>query len=370
MSAPRYNKQDDSNLHHDLQAAARDYLTRHNEHRFANRWMIGKLIGLAALCLLFHVGSLLASSTVDFAWRYVGFMFMAMMLAVNVMHDASHNAFFKGRRANRLLSVAVGIPLGMDADSWRVRHVEHHHAHLNVQGFDLDIEENGVLRQTPFQRFRHFMRLQQYYWPLVAALTFPCIVWCFDWLDRSGRTPVAARLRHRGVTGWCLFLLPKLIHLMLALVVPWWALSSTSVGITTILVCYLVSQMLASLVFVVLILGAHWAMGTFYQPPESGQFSHGRYRHIFATTVDWVPRPRWLSYWLGELNRHLTHHLFPHWNHRHYPALANIIAKTAAKHGVPYHCLSLTDMLHAQQCFLTAMGKGRTVTTSTTQQRR
>lgn len=359
VKAPTYQQRDDLALHRDLTQAANQYLLRNNDHRFADGWMIGKLLFLLSLCTLFYGVSLAAATSVGFACGYFGFIFTAMLLAINAVHDASHNAFFRQQWANRALNTVICIPLGLDPDCWRVRHVECHHAHLNVKDFDLDIEENGVLRQTPFQRIKSFMHAQQYYWPFVAALTFPCIIWFYDWYDRSGKTPVRPKMRHQGLTGWAIFLTAKALHLQLALAIPFWVLRQQGVSTETLLLCYLGSQMLSSLIFVVLILGSHWAMGTFYEAPTDGRFKHGRYRHVFATTIDWVPRPRQASYWLGELNRHLTHHIFPNWNHRHYPALSAIIAEVAPRHDVTYHCVSLGDILAAQQRFLRAMGRGQ-----------
>lgn len=362
MTAPTYQQRDDLALHRDLTKAANQYLLQRHDHRFADGWMIGKLLCLLALCGLFYTTALLSGEPVIFACGYFAFIFTAMLLAINAVHDASHNAFFRQAWANRALNFVICIPLGLDADCWRVRHVECHHAHLNVQGYDLDIEENGVLRQTPFQRIKRFMQAQQYYWPFVAALTFPCIIWFFDWIDRAGKTRVQPKMRHQGVRGWGVFLTAKTLHLLLALALPYWILRQQGIGGDTLLWCYLAGQMLSSLIFVVLILGSHWAMGTFYEVPEDGHFQHGRYRHVFATTIDWVPSPRWLSYWMGELNRHLTHHIFPNWNHRHYPALSDIIAQVTQRHGVTYHCVSLKEILIAQQRFLRAMGKGETAT--------
>lgn len=120
---------------------------------------------------------------------------------------------------------------------------------------------------------------------------------------------------------------------------------------------YLLCQMLASLIFVMLIIGTHWAKGNSYCPTPQGKLPHSRYSHLFATTCDWHTKPRWLHYWLGGLNLHLTHHLFPHWNHRHYPALAAIIARTAALYGYDYQCLNLRQLLSSQQQFLQQLGQ-------------
>ncbi|MBE1043055.1 fatty acid desaturase, partial [Escherichia coli] len=50
-----------------------------------------------------------------------------------------------------------------------------------------------------------------------------------------------------------------------------------------------------------------------------------------------------LGYWLGGANLHLTHHLFPHWSHRHYPALSRIIGEVAPRFGIDYRLLELGE---------------------------
>lgn len=84
---------------------------------------------------------------------------------------------------------------------------------------------------------------------------------------------------------------------------------------------------------------------------------HGWYRHNFATACDWQTSPRGLQHLTGGLNYHLTHHLFPGWNHRHYPALAAIVAQLAAQHGMEYRCIGYRELLAQQQQFLRRMGQ-------------
>ncbi|SEM48818.1 linoleoyl-CoA desaturase [Pseudomonas sp. ok272] len=351
-------QRDDADVHKALMQAANDYLAAHRDHRFADAGMIVKLGLLVLAGAGFYGMSLQQSTGWGYFGYYLGFIFTAMLITVNVVHDASHNAFFKRRWANRWLNVMVSIPLGLDPDCWRVRHVIFHHGHNNVEGYDLDIEPNGVLRQTPFQRWKPFMRVQRFYWPLVAAMTFPYYIWLFDWLDRAGQTPVTRRMAQHGVRGWGLFVLGKGLHLTLALLIPLWVLPPTLSALDIVLV-YLVSQMLSSLLFVMLIIGTHWAKAKFYRAPYSGELPHGRYHHVFATTIDWQTTPRWLGYWVGGANLHLTHHLFPHWSHRHYPALSQIISEVAPRFGLAYQRIGPREMLRLQQRFLSAMGANK-----------
>ncbi|MFT0211957.1 acyl-CoA desaturase [Pseudomonas sp. F1_0610] len=353
-----YNNADERQLRRDLMQAAQSYLQANKDHRFADKRMLGKSFLLIALCGICYFSALLSSHTFAIMFSYAAFMCLALLLAINIVHDASHNAIFRQEWANRWLNLLVTIPLGLDPDCWRVRHIILHHAHTNIQHYDLDIEENGVLRQTPFQRWHPIMRWQHYYWPVVAAFTFPSLIWFYDWADRSGFTQAQRRMRYQGIAGWSLFLLGKSLHLLVTLAIPYFLLAPKGISFVTLFTLYLLSQLLASFIFVMLILGTHWGRATYYQAPANGIMPHGFYTHTFNTTYDWYFLNDAISYWLGGLNLHLTHHLFPNWNHRHYPALSRLIAEVAKKHAaVDYQCVPLKQLFSDQQRFLKAMGK-------------
>jgi len=355
-SPPPLNfSRNDRPLYEALNTAAQAWLRNQGDHRLADAGMMGKMLLLLALGGLAYGLCLRASTVAGFIGGYFVFISAALLLAINVIHDASHNAFLSSARANRLLNMVISLPLGMDPECWRVRHVIFHHPYTNVQGYDLDIEENGALRQTPFQRWKPLMRWQRFYWPVVAALTFPTIIWVFDWIDRAGLTPVGSRMHTAGWRGWAGFLCAKSAHLGLCLGLPFY-FCAAPMGIAALLLTYFLSQAGASLLFVLLILGTHWAKGKFFLPPADGRFAHGRYEHQFATTFDWKTTPAWIGYWLGGMNMHLTHHLFPDWSHRHYGALGKIIADIAPQHGISYQEAGLKTFILEQQRFLAELG--------------
>lgn len=342
-------------FHRALHRAARVYLG--DDHRCADRWRVFSAALLAFSSAGCYLASLMQKDTWAFAGGYLLCVLLVMLLNIVAFHDAAHNAFLRSSRANRLVSRLITLPLGIDPDYWRVRHARFHHGYANVEGYDLDIEENGIFRQTPFQRWRPHMRYQHLYWPLIAALSLPYIAWVFDWSDRLGKTPLRDRGVLPGLKGWAVFVLGKIGHLVVMLWLPLAVAHHTGIGAGTVLLAYLFSQMLASLWVVFLLLGTHWADAEFYQAPDAPLMPHGWYRHNFATACDWQPSPQWLHHWVGGLNFHLTHHLFPGWSHRHYPALAGIIARLAEEHGMAYRCLGYRELLRQQQVFLRRMGR-------------
>ena len=57
-------------------------------------------------------------------------------------------------------------------------------------------------------------------------------------------------------------------------------------------------------------------------------------RHQIETTVDFAPRSRLLTWYLGGLNFQVEHHLFSRVCHTHYPAMAEVVREVCARHGI------------------------------------
>jgi linoleoyl-CoA desaturase len=156
---------------------------------------------------------------------------------------------------------------------------------------------------------------------------------------------------------WLTFFASKAAHVALVLAMPMMAARALDMAWLSVLGLYFLGQFIASCGLVALILGTHWADVSFFKPDAQGQLPHTWHAHSFYTAVDWMPRPKWLGYWLGGLNAHLTHHLFPSYSHRHYPALAKIVASIASEQGLVYRELNYAQLFTAQQRFLKEMGQ-------------
>lgn len=340
-----------------LKLEADAYLLAQGQDRFGDYLVFLKAIGLAAAMGTAYAYVLTAQSSAQFIPAYVGFIILAMTLAMNSLHDAAHGAVFKAGYLNRLLMRITSIPVGIDPTYWTIRHVHFHHTYANIEGYDLDTEPNAFLRQTPFQDWHPQYRYQHLYWPIVAALSLPYLCWYSDWADRFGLTKVAGHGKLGGAGAWLTFLLTKAAHVSLVLLLPMWALQGAGIGWGQVLGWYVLGQMIASCFLVALILGTHWAEVQFFQPGADGTMPHTWYEHTFYTACDWLPRPAWIGYWLGGLNYHLTHHLFPTTSHRHYPELAKIVQRVARQHDLLYRELNYQQLMASQQKFLKAMGQ-------------
>lgn len=349
-----YQRTEEFSFHQALMKRANAYLAHKQDHKFANFSVLWRISLLLLLTIVGYWLVLTQQSIVLFTLGFCLFFLCSMLMNLTGHHDSTHSALFPQRWMNRCFSRLVTLPLGVDPDYWRVRHTQFHHVYPNIEPYDLDMEENGILRQSPYQTWKPYMRYQFFYWPVVAALSLPYIAWVFDWSDRLGKTQLKYTSVLRGKQGWALFVSFKLLHLLLALVLPIYCAGLHGISAGTVVLIYCLAQMFCSLVVVLLLLGTHWAEAKFYQAPDGGKMAIGWYQLNFQTTCDWY-LPTWAYPWFGGINLHLTHHLFPNWSYRHYPALAQIISELAAEYGYPYRYLSQRELFQSQKRFLSAM---------------
>jgi len=94
---------------------------------------------------------------------------------------------------------------------------------------------------------------------------------------------------------------------------------------------------LAGVILTVVFQLAHSLEGTTHpMPNDKGIVANDWAIHQMNTTMNFSPRNKWLSWYVGGLNFQVEHHLFPRIAHVHYPAIAPIVQAVAAEFHVPY----------------------------------
>ena len=74
----------------------------------------------------------------------------------------------------------------------------------------------------------------------------------------------------------------------------------------------------------------------FLEKDSSGKVAGGWAAQQLATSADFCHGSLFWTHISGGLNYQVVHHLFPGVLHTHYPAIAPIIQKHAARHGIKY----------------------------------
>ncbi len=250
----------------------------------------------------------------------------------NIQHDGGHGAFSRLRWVNRLCAATLDL-LGGSSYVWARKHNSIHHSYTNVTGYDDDINVGFMGRLSPYQPRLRLHRFQHWYlWVLYGFLP---VKWHFydDFHNvLTGRIGQQRFPRPRGrellifVGGKVLFAalalgVPMLLH-------PWWI----------VLACYAAVSFVEGLVLSVVFQLAHCVeLAEFPLPrPDTGRMESAWAEHQVQTTVDFAPRNRLLTWFVGGLNFQIEHHLLPQICHVHYPALAPLVQQTCRAFGLRY----------------------------------
>jgi linoleoyl-CoA desaturase len=261
-----------------------------------------------------------------------GLVVGTVLIGFCVQHDANHGAYFRTRRLNHLMGWTADAMLGFSSYAWRVKHNVAHHTYTNVDGYDDDISQTPFARLMPSQAPKPWYRLQHLYiWPMYSLMV---IRW------QTG-ADIAALIRGRIanstlhmprrwdlaglISGKAIFIAWAIVAPLL--VYPWWVVVVGYAGFT----------MLTSLVTATTFQLAHCVEEAEFTSAEQLATAKKPWAvHEVETTVDFCPRNPVLTWVLGGLNYQIEHHLFPRVAHTHYPRIAEIVKRNAAKHGVRY----------------------------------
>lgn len=278
-----------------------------------------------------------------------------LLLGINLGHDAAHDCLCRSRLGNRLVLITCFTLIGLSGYLWRMRHVRSHHVFPNVNGCDIDIDENPFLRLSPNHPRRHMHRFQQFYAPLVYAMVYLHTVYVQDFIYLFKRDLANMHdIRHpRG--EYAVFAATKAGHLAITLMAPmmlspfaWWQ----------VLIAYITMAFGSSALFVYLLIGTHFCEEVvFPRVATDGQLSTDWATHALATSADWSPKSRLAALVAGGANAHAAHHLFPNVCHTHYRWISPIIADAAADFGIQYNAMTLPAMIASHFRLLRRLGR-------------
>lgn len=350
--AIRYNTKDQAVFQAAVRKAIDDYFKRTGQSTKGNLQMYLKITFFAIWMIGGYALLLFADTVAEVFAFYLLFGFGAMFFAINVAHDASHQALFKDRRLNKIFSHAWGL-VGFSTYFWELKHHDSHHNFVNVIDYDADITPSPLLRLTPRTPYRWFHRYQHVYAFLLYAIFGPFSLVVREFrlfaVHRFGNTTV----QHPPFTLLRLVLL-KLAYISWALFIPalliplsFWVVFA-AFGV----------MMMASGIYALLVLAAPHLneVASFVEPDQEGMLHTNWYNHVLETTVDCSPKSRVLNWFSAGLNTHVPHHLFPNICHIHYYDLSQVIENVAKAHGVAYHKMSLWRALTGHFALIKALG--------------
>jgi linoleoyl-CoA desaturase len=320
-------------FHAELRERVRQLLADPVRRRRAQRAMYAK----SALMTAWAVASWVLLVLVVDAWWQAAAAAVSLGLALagigfNITHDANHGSYSPHPRLNRAMSWSMDL-MGASSYVWRTKHNVVHHTYTNIAGADSDIDSMPFARFAPEQPRRRLHRFQHIYiWGLYGLFA---IKWHttgdFGYLRAGliGETPFRWPRGRELVGFWAgkaLFaawaiVIPLLIH-------PAW---QVALGFAA------VSFVLAATLAVTFQLAHCLEEADFPSAERMAEGGRSEWaRHQVETTVDFAPRSRLVTWYLGGLNFQIEHHLFSRVLHTHYPAMAGVVSEVCERHGVRY----------------------------------
>ena len=285
------------------------------------------------------VYGLIITNTFSFSYgatitAFCVFGFINIFIAFNVVHDACHNAYSPNKRTNKLLGYAMNFIGGNSYLFTRMHNA--HHAFVNIHGIDVTLETHGLFRFSPHEPYEPKHRFQ--HWYFMFAYAFASLHWTavkdFKWFFVEDGIGNEKNLKHPREEFWIL-IFSKLFYFGYALILP---LIFLDVPGWVITVSYLAFHIPSSIMFALIFQVTHIYTGTHYPlPDDEGNIENNYAIHVLETTSDFSRKHRFSSWFMGGINLHVIHHLFPTICHVHYTPLTSIVKDTAKEFGMDYY---------------------------------
>lgn len=284
---------------------------------------------------------------------YLIFIIALALFVINIAHDASHQALFKRKSVNHILSYSWNI-LGISKYLWEIKHHHSHHIYTNIPYKDVDIAESPFLRFSPFYPSRPYYKYQHWYAAFLYLFFGIYIVFVKDFImfiHQKPKTPGRDKLPRYFLVR---LVLTKLVFLIFSFIIP---LIVLPFAFWKILAIYLVSLAISGSLMLLVLIVPHIN--------EAAALNNDNFiiknKNDWAllqiqTTVDSSVNSQILNWFTGGLNTHLAHHLFPNICHIHYIQLTRIIKQVLSERGILYKENSFSSSLFNHFRYLKMMG--------------
>ena len=255
-------------------------------------------------------------------------------IGMGIMHDANHGSYSANKTVNKLMGLSLNL-LGGNASMWKMQHNVLHHTFTNIDGHDEDIDGRNLMRFSPHQKRKAVHRFQHIYaWGLYGLLTVNWVLFT-DYFRliryrKKGLIQDDAGMRREltQILLWKAFYYAYALGLPLLLVpvAPW-----------VIVIGFFLMHFVAGIILGTVFQAAHVMTSAEYPEPDANNTMANSWAvHQIETTVNFAPRSRILSWYVGGLNYQIEHHLFAGISHVHYRQLSKIVAETAKEYGITY----------------------------------
>ncbi len=316
-----------------LKARVNAEFQRTGRSKKGNSVMFFKSAVILAGFVASYIGLVFYSSSIWLAlgWGLALVQFYTM-IGCNIQHDGNHGSYSSHKLVNRLAGATLDC-VGASSLFWRSKHNFLHHIYTNIQELDSDLNTFGLLRLSPYQDWRPWHRLQQWYFLLTYSLVAINWIYIDDFKTFLSGKIANYRLSPLSRLDAALFIFFKIFYIFFAWILPLAHHSFVPVLIGNLLVIFGVGLTLAMIFNLAHIMGEEM-----FPTVKDGCIEEEWAIHQIETTADFAPKNPIVCWYTGGLNFQVEHHLFPDICHVHYPEIRQIVQETCKEFGVNYVC--------------------------------
>lgn len=318
-----------------LNERVNQYFKSKNISKHANAEMVIKTIFMLSLLFIPYGVALMTTNPIVLYIMYVLMGVASAGIGLSIMHDASHGSYSQKPIINKILAYTLNL-VGGNATNWKIQHNILHHTFTNIDSYDEDIQQAGLLRFSPHAKIRSLHKYQFIYaWLLYGLMTFSWVT-LKDVFQLIKYTQSGLLKKHANVTkSWVWLFFTKAIYYAYMVAIPL-LFSSFSWG--QLLLAFFISHYTAGFILALIFQPAHlMEVNEFPLPDENDMVEENWFAHQLKTTCDFARGNRVLTWYCGGLNHQVEHHLFPNICHVHYNKLSEIVKKTAKEYDLPYN---------------------------------
>lgn len=353
MNKLKFTKDEGTDFYKELVVMLDEYFSKNNINKEGNAKMYFKIGMYFGLAVLFYFLMLSASSLLTFYVLYLLLGLAVLLTAFNVSHDAAHGVAVKSKFWNKVLFQLSFQLQGNNAYVWGKNHTESHHLYTNVEGSDIDVLNNPLVRMTETQPLKWYHKFQYLYSPFLYLLyslnwfLFREALMVFNYSSRT----IKISIPKVEVFKLIFF---KLFYIFYMIVLPAYILPF---GWGNILIAFLLNHFMVSLIFVGVLGVSH--LSDFVQHPKPDnenklQMSWAKLQ--MQTSVDYNTESVFFNWTLGGFNAHALHHLLPNICHVHYIKILPIFRELCKKHNITYMEMPYRKAIASHFRFLKGMG--------------
>lgn len=276
---------------------------------------------------------------------YLGYFVLGLFMVViflTIIHEASHENIFDKKWLNRLFLYFFDI-MGANSYIWQKRHRLMHHNYPNINGWDTDIEQSDLFRICPTAPKTKVHNYQQY----LIFILYP--LYLFNWLiirDFKDFFSTNSTIKKRVKIPWMeyvkLFLF-KAFYLFYMFLVP---IYFFEIPFITVFFGFITLTFTASVFSLLVLLPPHANIENEF-PIISAELEVPStwLEHQLKTTNDITGHNWFISFFMGNYNYHIAHHIFPNIGYTDLELATEVIEEYAEENNLTYKKFTLIQSL-------------------------